>query len=383
MRLSLVGLLCVALAPLPSAQESGGRRSRVERGFLSRQIADADGVHRFVIYVPPDYEPDHPAPGIVFLHGAGECGTDGFKQVSVGLGTAIMDDVAAWPFLVLFPQKPTAATQWEDHDAMVMAMLDAMRAEFAVDSSRLFLTGLSQGGHGTFVLGARHHELWTAVAPLCGYGDPAAVKDGLKGLPVWCFHGEVDKAVPVEQSKRMVAVLREAGGDPHLSLYPELGHNCWDRVYRGEPLAVWFLAARERPALAAVLADPTQVLTAEVTLREAAADGTVSLRVLTLDRDSSRWRAERIGPDGAVAVTASGDAGREAGRSLFADALRDLARAGLFEPVPPASQELLLRIAITAQPGSKPLEFTVSRDDTAPRLRAAIDRTARRLAALR
>lgn len=247
MHRSLVGLLLLTAVTLCACSAPPTAPARdVTTGFLARTIEVDGTARRYVLFVPPDYAPDHSWPLLVFLNGAGECGTDGWKQVAVGLGQAIQKDVRRWPFLVLFPQKPDRGSAWEDHAAMIDAMLARTRGDFAIDERRLFLTGLSQGGHGTWALGARQNgggaHKWAALAPVCGYGDAAAIGPGLAGTPIWCFHGEDDKAVACQQSKDLVAAVRAAGGDAKLTLYPGTGHNSWDKAYGEAGLAEWFLA---------------------------------------------------------------------------------------------------------------------------------------------
>jgi predicted peptidase len=121
---------------------------------------------------------------------------------------------------------------------------------------------MSQGGHGTWVLGARHPRLWAALVPVCGYGDagfddpsarlPPGVFVGpadelaapLAAMPVWAFHGEADTIVPVTQTEELVAALRARGGEPKVTLYPGVEHDAWDRAYREEELPRWLLAQR-------------------------------------------------------------------------------------------------------------------------------------------
>ena len=228
-------------------------------GFVFRSLRN-DGVDMpYVVYVPRGYTPDRDWPTIVFLHGSGECGTDGLKHVAQGLGPAVMWDEAKWPFVVVMPQKPDSKLQWEDYDAAVMGMLAATAKEYRVDASRTYLTGLSQGGHGTWALGARHPETWAALVPICGYvvknqpGEkdvPAAARaiaEKIKGVPVWAFHGEADDIVKPEQTRIMMEALKAAGGtaDQRATYYPGVNHNSWDKAYREEKaeggVAAWLL----------------------------------------------------------------------------------------------------------------------------------------------
>jgi predicted esterase len=186
----------------------------------------------------------------------GECGTDGWKQTEVGLGAAIRADEARWPFVVVFPQKPDQPSQWIEHGAMVMAMLAETETTCAIDPHRRFLTGISQGGAGTWALGAKHADVFAAIAPVCGYGKPAEVGANLKGTPIWAFHGTDDTVVPPRQSKALCAAVEAVGGAPMLTLYQRTAHNSWDQAYRESNLAEWLRALPQYPSFAQALADP-------------------------------------------------------------------------------------------------------------------------------
>jgi len=210
-------------------------------GFLFKAVKVGATDYRYVVYVPRDYDASRKWPLIVFLHGAGECGTEGVRQVSQGLGTAILANPAKWPFIVVMPQKPDVKHAWEDHDVAVIAMLDTTIAAYSVASERVYLTGLSQGGHGAWAIGARHPDRWAAIAPICGYGNPEEIAAPLKAMPIWCFHGEADTVVPPARSTAILDALKALGATPKYTAYPGVGHNSWDKAYRDEPLAAWFL----------------------------------------------------------------------------------------------------------------------------------------------
>ncbi|MBM4060993.1 MAG: hypothetical protein FJ265_07835 [Planctomycetes bacterium] len=281
---SLVG------SPLLFAQD-GRKAADTATGFLSETIQVGGKEHRYVLYVPPGYSSARPWPLVVFLHGAGECGTDGQKQISVGLGPAITNDVGAWPFLVLFPQKPDRASAWEDHEAVVMEMVWRVRSRRTVDDRQLFLTGLSQGGHGTWALGARHSTLWAALAPICGYGDAQEIAPVLKDVPIWCFHGEDDRTVPVQQSKDLCAAVTAAGGRPMLTVFPRTGHDSWTRAYRETRLPLWLrLVAIDRVG-AAYLADPAAAKRVTIAVRQKAPGGagTIVTARVEASRGGAGW----------------------------------------------------------------------------------------------
>jgi predicted peptidase len=228
-------------------------------GFIHRVHKAADGTEaRYVVFVPHDYRGDRPTPTIFFLHGAGEWGTDGEKQIEVGLGPAIRKREKTFPFLVVFPQShkntspidPRDRNQlrdllatWTDRDAegqRALAILAEVAKDFRVDPDRIYLTGLSMGGFGTWSLAASHPGRWAAIAPICGGGD-AATAPSIKELPCWCFHGDADEAVPVARSREMVKALWAAGGHPNYTEYPGVGHNSWVKAYDTPDLYEWFL----------------------------------------------------------------------------------------------------------------------------------------------
>lgn len=245
-------------------------------GFIFKAVKDKDQELKYVVYVPRDYDAAKPMPAIVFLHGSGESGTDGQKQIAQGIGTNILWNASRWPCIVMMPQKPTDKKQWEEFDGAVMAMLAQTRAEYAVDPDRIALTGLSQGGHGTWTIGANHPEVWCALAPICGYGlwpregkpgaastDDAAkfrarIANKVKDIPIWCFHGEADDIVPPSESTEMIEVIKTVrlvggqsgaaskGPEPRLTIYPKVNHGSWDRAYGEAELPGFLMRARQR-----------------------------------------------------------------------------------------------------------------------------------------
>jgi predicted peptidase len=185
----ILAMILIAATALSAAPASF--KAPAERGYLMRSVTVGDKDMKYVVYVPSAYDPAKPMPTIVFLNGAGECGTDGLKEV-FHFGTAVMLNSEKWPFLILFPQKQDVKTLWEDEEPMVMAIIERSRKEFNIDSTRLYLTGLSQGGHGTWAIAARHPDLFAAIAPVCGWADEDVAKKVAK-LPIWTFHGDQDQ----------------------------------------------------------------------------------------------------------------------------------------------------------------------------------------------
>ncbi|MFO0836242.1 MAG: PHB depolymerase family esterase [Phycisphaerales bacterium] len=218
---------------------------RTPPGFELRRMGDGEQALAYVVYTP-EGRGDEAMPAILFLHGAGECGTDGWKHVGKSsLAESIMDDPKRWPFVVIMPQKPVLKKEWETYDATVMKILDDTIARENIDTSRVYLTGLSQGGHGTWVIGATHPERFAAIAPICGYGDPDMLAGPLASMPVWAFHGLADKVVAPAQTTNITKVLRDRrgkdGAELKESLYPGVGHNSWENAFAEKELPGWFL----------------------------------------------------------------------------------------------------------------------------------------------
>ena len=166
-------------------------------GFLYKQThTDSDGKKaEYVLFIPHDYKSEKAFPLILFLHGAGETGKDGKKQSEVGLGPAIKKQEKSFPFIAVFPQSQKRTWQAESLDAQrALDILSEVRKKYNVDDKRIYLSGLSMGGYGTWSLATKYPDRWAAIVPICGGGDPKQAAK-LKDIPCWCFHGDKDGAV--------------------------------------------------------------------------------------------------------------------------------------------------------------------------------------------
>ena len=200
----------------------------------------------FAVWLPAGYDGRGEWPGLLFLHGSGECGRDGEAPARVGLGPALAAHPERWPFVVVFPQKPTADTEWEEHEALVFAVWRQAQRDYHVDSKRVALTGMSQGGHGAWMIAARAPQKWKALATVCGYGRAATIAPRVATLPVWAFHGLRDDVVDPADTRKIVTALRaertRLGLDPEgarMTLYADANHNSWDAAYGGPELPAW------------------------------------------------------------------------------------------------------------------------------------------------
>ncbi len=213
-----------------------------ERGFLDRVHKEADGTEaKYILFIPHDYTGDKPYPLILFLHGAGETGTDGKRQAAVGLGPAIRKQEKTFPFIAVFPQSQKRTWRADSDDGKrALAILAEAEKAYKVDPKRVYLTGLSLGGYGTWSFALAQPDRWAALAPICGGGDSKQA-DRIKHIPCWVFHGDEDKAVPVQRSRDMIEALKKAGGEPKYDEYAGVGHNSWDKAYGTKELYTWLL----------------------------------------------------------------------------------------------------------------------------------------------
>jgi len=235
-----------------------------ETGFLNRSVVVGGAEYRYEVYVPRTYRHATALPLILALHGVGECGDDGQLQTDVGLGTALRQHADRYPAIVVFPQAPLDAT-WQGLGAQVaLAALDKSLEEFNIDKSRVYLTGLSMGGNGCWYLAYHHADRFAALVVICGWvsalrvagseypaiasssaADPFTdVAQRVSRLPIWIFHGDADRIVPVEESRRMASALRAAGADVLYTELPGAGHNAWDPAYALAELPAWLLKQR-------------------------------------------------------------------------------------------------------------------------------------------
>ena len=195
----------------------------------------------YLLHLPADYgkEQGKKYPLILFLHGAGERGTD-LNVVKKHGPPKLVDGKTQVPvadFIVVSPQCPPNKW-WQPHE--VIALLDEVSQKHSVDPDRVYLTGLSMGGFGTWDTAARYPERFAAIAPICGGGDPRRVRS-LQNMPAWVFHGDKDEVVPVQRSIEMVDALKKLGNEPKFTRYPEAGHDSWTETYNNPELYEWFL----------------------------------------------------------------------------------------------------------------------------------------------
>jgi predicted peptidase len=243
--LAAAGLVVGALT-LP-AMTTRAADEKPRTGFVDKTFKNADGTASpYVVFVPRSYDGTKEYPVILFLHGAGETKGRGGEPVKVGIGPAIKKREKEFGFITVIPQSQFGGWQAEKAEGKrALAILDEVTKSYKTDAKRVYLTGLSMGGFGTWSLAAAHPDRWAAIAPICGGGT---VKDApkIKDIPTWVFHGDKDTAVKVEQSQKMVEALKAAGGMPKYSEYAGVDHNSWDRAYAEKEFFPWLAAQKKK-----------------------------------------------------------------------------------------------------------------------------------------
>ncbi|EDM27828.1 phospholipase/Carboxylesterase [Lentisphaera araneosa HTCC2155] len=195
---------------------------------------------KFLLHLPVTKKSNQKWPLIVFLHGRGERG-DNIEKVKSHGPPKVVEKDKNFPFMVLSPQclkGKDGKGWWKTKDLDLL--LDYVKKTYPVDEQRIYLTGLSMGGFGTWAWAAERPTEFAAIAPICGGGNPLNAKR-LSKLPIWVFHGDKDKVVPITLSQLMVTALKAEGAKVDFTIYPNVGHNSWSKTYANPKLYEWFM----------------------------------------------------------------------------------------------------------------------------------------------
>lgn len=235
--------------------------------FLERSVTLSDHQYRYRVWLPRHYTKLHHWPVILYLHGSNERGDDNVRQLSSGLPAALEKFADRYAAIIVLPQCRDGQEWYGDMELQALAALEQSIREFHGDRRRLYVTGVSMGGSGTWYF-ARHRRLFAAAVPICGEiardpsdpfpSDPppdlarivgaanpyATLAAILGNLPVWVFHGTDDDEVPITESRNMVAALRAVGDRVNFTEYPGIGHDSWDLAYADPSLPRWLLQQR-------------------------------------------------------------------------------------------------------------------------------------------
>ena len=232
-------------------------------GFAFHEFAGTAGLRMpYRLLVPEDSASAYPL--VLFFHGSGERGKDNKKQLVHGVERfARPDSRSRYPCFVLAPQCPIDLDKqpmmWTgERERMhllkltpevaiplrtALELLNMIEGNYPIDRDRIYITGISMGGYAAWEALIRHPQRFAAAIPVCGGGDVSHA-DRIKNIPVWAFHGSDDPVVPVECSRSMIKMIKNAGGQPLYTEYPGVGHNSWDRAYAEPELLSWLFSQK-------------------------------------------------------------------------------------------------------------------------------------------
>lgn len=226
---------CARVAAVPEPARPGTQQPAHFRHSVERSYAG-----EFLLFLPDDYDPSGSYPLLLFLHGAGERGEDLEKVAIHGPPRVVQERAAEFPFIIVSPQVP-ADRIWSI--AYLDALLEDVVERLAVDEDRIYVTGLSMGGYGTWHLAFEFPHRFAAIAPISG-GGTITGPCSIRHLPVWAFHGARDDIVRPAHTQELVDRLRACDGHVRFTLYPDAGHDAWTRTYDDPELYRWLLTHR-------------------------------------------------------------------------------------------------------------------------------------------
>ena len=213
--------------------------SQLSIGEQSDQLLKNDDMKiQYLIYLPEDYNKSKTDwPLMLFLHGAGERGDD-INLVKFHGPPKLIEQGKQFPFIVVSPQCPEGI--WWSTDTLDV-LLREITKRYRVDENRIYLTGLSMGGYGTWSLAMEYPNRFAAIAPICGGGDTTKAHL-LENIPIWVFHGAKDPVVPIQEAESMVNAVQNTDGNVKFTVYPEAGHDSWTETYNNPELYKWLLS---------------------------------------------------------------------------------------------------------------------------------------------
>jgi len=196
---------------------------------------------KYLEYFPEINEGDENLPLLIFLHGMGERGDD-LTKLKLHGPPSFLDEKKDFPFITISPQCPDTI-YWNEE--ILLPFYEEIIAKYLIDKKRIYLTGLSMGGFGTWESIVAKPDLFAAAAPICGGGDPSKLK-AVKSMPIWVFHGAKDQVVPLLRSEEMVNKLKELGSKVKFTIYPEATHDSWTKTYANPKLYEWLLSHQKK-----------------------------------------------------------------------------------------------------------------------------------------
>ena len=245
----ILGITSSAWAEPPASQPRSSEAAGAARP--DPQIAVQEPLPH-LLYLPPEYGKDGNGktwPLVLFLHGKGESGRD-LERVKRHGPPRLVHEGRHFPFILVSPQTDHG---WKPSE--LGALLDRIESRYAVDRRREYVTGLSMGGFGTWAMLAAFPGRFAAGVMICGGGDPAEAEQ-VKGTPLWVFHGEKDRVVPIERSRTDVEALKKLGAEVQFTTYPDAEHDSWTQTYNNPKVYRWLLRHRRDRAATSPASGP-------------------------------------------------------------------------------------------------------------------------------
>lgn len=210
-------------------------RNRQEEKNLTTNYEQTVSID-YLLYLPKNYNSKDKFPLMMFLHGSGERGNN-LELVKKHGPPKLIDQGKDFPFIIVSPQCPNGI-RWKTNT--LIALLDDIIRNYNVDENRIYITGLSMGGYGTWKLANEIPERLAAIIPICGWGDSWTICE-IGDLPVWAFHGAKDNVVNPQKSKELVDAIIACKGNAKLTIYPEAYHDSWTQTYDNPEIYEWLL----------------------------------------------------------------------------------------------------------------------------------------------
>ncbi|MGC4022827.1 MAG: prolyl oligopeptidase family serine peptidase [Cyclobacteriaceae bacterium] len=237
--------------------------------YLKREYKNKEGkTLPYRILFPENYDRSKKYPLVLFLHGRGECGTDNEKQLIHGSKLFLSESARKnFPAIIVFPQCPEEdywgsvkvdrstspiSLSFDYSNPITTSLKSAIelvkriKKEESVDAKRIYVTGLSMGGMGTFEAVYRYPKLFAAALPICGGGDAKKYDKRVSKIPFWVFHGTDDGAVNVKLSREMVEKLKQLNAVVKYSEYPGVNHNSWDNAFAEPDFLSWMFSNKRK-----------------------------------------------------------------------------------------------------------------------------------------
>ena len=237
--LSMIALLAQLFPEIRRAWHEWPVAGRLTPGHTNIALRDLTCEIRYMVYLPLGYSSKKRWPLLLYLHGSGERGDD-LDRVSkcgpnfhIGRGYGL-------PLIVVSPQCPKPQS-WDTEQ--LLALLDQVESRFSVDRERVYVAGFSMGGYGTWELASAAPKRFAAIVPVAG-GGRIETSSELANLPIWAFHGDEDKTVPIEGTTKIIEAIQTAGGKPKLTIFPKTGHGIGNQVFSRTDVYDWLLRQR-------------------------------------------------------------------------------------------------------------------------------------------